>query len=340
MKKIIFQIIIISTVFSCQNESWDFPDNEFTTVYFPYQTPVRTLVLGDYTYDNENDNNLKFLISAHIGGLYENKENQIVDFIVDQSLTENLVTENNDTLELLPAKFYTLNPEDQIIIPQGQFYGGVEVQLNESFLNDSLAYMTHYILPVVITNSSLDSILKGKPNVLNPDRRIPGDWVDLPKDFTLFGIKYINKYHGKYLHRGTSIIKDNNENPYDTIIYRHRYIEQDEIWHLQTTGRDKVTVVGTIRASSGSPGSLMMDIIFKENSDEAIVLNNPASSFSISGTAKFVENGDVWGDQERNTMYLNYIIKVDSEMHFVKDTLVLRDRDVRFETFNPTVINK
>ncbi|MGV8094983.1 MAG: hypothetical protein AB2L24_24275 [Mangrovibacterium sp.] len=57
-------ILFIAGLFSCQNEDWSFPDFDYTTTYFPYQYPVRTLVLGDYYFDNTNDNQHKFLIGG------------------------------------------------------------------------------------------------------------------------------------------------------------------------------------------------------------------------------------------------------------------------------------
>ena len=339
MKKIIYLFIVALGfgMLSCQNEDWEFPDFEYSTVYFPYQYPVRTLVLGDYEYDNENDNNLRFRISAHLGGMYENKHDQSVSYVIDESLAQNLKTVGGDTLKLLPSNYYTISQTDNIIIPKGAFHSGFEVQLTDAFLNDTMAHRTHYILPVRMLESSLDSVLHGKSTVANPDRRIAGDWEVAPKDFTIFGIKYINPYHGKYLHRGVSVISDATNTPVETIVYRQPNVEKDEIWHLRTIGRNKVSVAGSIRASSGSPGSLLMEISFDE-SGNGTVKNSALSQFPITGTAKFVKNGDRWGGKDRNAIHMEYTINVNSNTHSIKDTLVIRDRDVRFETFNPAVV--
>lgn len=338
MKKIsiIVTIALLLGLFSCQNEKWEFPDYDYSTVYFPYQTPVRTLVLGDYLYDNENDNNLKFLISAHLGGMYKNSENQSVDFVIDQNLVNNLATDAGDTLKILPSSYYSIS-SNQIVIPKGQFYAGCEVQLTDAFLNDPKSYKTHYVLPLRITETSLDSILSGMRNVANPDYRIAGNWSVLPKNYTIFGIKFINPYHGKYLYRGQSIIKDAGNNVIETIIYRQKNIERDEIISLKTSGRNKVTIKSVVRATAGSPGELLMDLDFNESTGVCTVTNNPASLFPISGTGKFVKNGDMWGNKERDAIYLNYQILVGTNQHTINDTLVIRDRDVRFESFKPVL---
>ena len=247
MKKISLLLItvLLSGLYSCHNEDREFPDFDYTTVYFPYQTPVRTLVLGNYEYNTslKDDNNLNFIISAHIGGVYENKANQTVDFVINSSLATKLKTSGGDTLEALPSSYYTLNPVSQFVIPAGQFYAGFTVQLTDAFLNDPKAYKTHYVLPCVITSTSLDSILSGKSLIANPDRRIAGNWSVAPRDYTLFGVKYINAFHGKYLTMGRSIRQNLATSvPIDTVIYHKTYVEQDEIWSLKTLSRNKVNI--------------------------------------------------------------------------------------------------
>jgi len=329
--------IMIATAACKKKDNFRFDDYDYTTVYFPYQYPVRTLVLGDYSIDNTNDNNLKFLISARVGGVYENKSEWSVDYKIDESLTLNLGTTLNDTLEILPSKYYTLSPKDRFMIPDKEFYGSVEVQLTDAFLDDSLAIKNHYVLPLRITGSSADSVLSGKPGVENPDSRIAGNWSLIPKDFTLFGIKYVNPYHGKYLHRGKSIIKDNLGTEIDRLVYRQKYIEQDEIWTVQTVNRNKVSVTGVLRATAGSPGNFKIDIAFDSKGD-GVISQSPGSAFPVKGKANFVKEGDEWGNIKRNTVYLDYVVTQGTKTHNITDTIVFRDKDVKFEEFAPKIL--
>jgi hypothetical protein len=274
-----------------------------------------------------------------VGGLYQNKSSWTVGYTVDNSLAAKLATSTNDTLKLLPAAYYTLSPANQFVIPKDKFTGEVTVQLTEAFLDDPQAFKTHYVLPLRITSSSADSVLSGKANAPGADRRIAGAWSVAPKDFTVFGIKFINKYHGKYLHRGKSVINDGAGNPVDTIIYRQRYVEQDEIWALQTAGRNKVTITGVLRASTGSPGNFKMDLNFNNNG-EAVITQTPGSLFNVMGTAKFIKDGDEWGNTKRDAIHLSYQVTQGSNTHVISDTLVLRDKDVRFEEFVPKVLSQ
>lgn len=67
-KKITYMLsmLLTSALFtSCKNGNADFPDYEAgTTVYFAYQHPVRTIVLGDDEYDTTLDKAHKCKILA------------------------------------------------------------------------------------------------------------------------------------------------------------------------------------------------------------------------------------------------------------------------------------
>ena len=84
-------MVVLAVFAACENKDWEFPDFDYTTVYFAYQSPVRTLVLGkDNVFDNSLDNEHKCLIMATMGGVYENKKDITIDVVVDNSLCENL----------------------------------------------------------------------------------------------------------------------------------------------------------------------------------------------------------------------------------------------------------
>ena len=336
--KILLIAMIIGSLFSCGNQDWEFPDFDYTATYFPYQYPVRTLVLGDYVFDNENDNNLKFIISASIGGMYENNADWTVNYVVNEGLVENLLTSSGDTIRILPSEFYTLSPSDQLTIPKGEFNGSIEVQLTEAFLQDPLAVSFNYVIPLEITSSSADSVLRGEPATENPDPRVSGDWAVAPKNFTLFGIKYVNDYHGKYLHRGQAVVKNMTGEEVETIVYSAKYVVDDEIWALKTTGRREVAVDGQLRSTVGSSDSFGMKLTFDENGN-CTITSTEGSLFPVTGTGKYVEDGDEWGNKQRDAIHLNYEVNDGTYVHAFTDTLVFRDKDVRFEEFEPVVVD-
>jgi hypothetical protein len=320
---------------SCTNQDWSFPDFDYTTTYFPYQFPIRTLVLGDYNFDNTDDNELKFMIRARMGGVYKNKENITVTYSVKPSLTDSLYASGVKLIPL-PTNMYTISPTSTFLIPSGKFDGGVEIQLQDAFLDDPLAIGLKYVIPLQMDNSTTDSVLLGYSLNTNPDPRIAGEWITRPKNFTLFGIRFVNEIHGRYLMRGKDIRKDGGGVALDTIAYRNLYVERSEVVSVTTDGRNKVRYSNSVRLKTGSPGVFKMMITF-DASGNGTITNDPTSPYGLTGTAKFVKNADEWGGQKRHTMYLDYVITQGTNFHNCLDTLVFRDKAVAFEEYTPVI---
>jgi len=342
MKKyinIILVLGIMTGIFSCQNSDWEFEDFEYTTSYFPYQTPFRTLILDDtYVFDNSNDLNFRFHVSAAMGGVYENETERIIEFAIDESLVNGLTFGNGDPMMALPQSYYSItNNNNTLIIPKGELSGPIEVQLNqEAFLNDSLTVGMTYVIPVRLVSSSTDSVLRGRPSFENADPRKFDEWEVAPKDFTLFGIKYVNKYHGTYLLRGASEVRNiNTDTLVDEVTYRQNFVVNDEVVDVNTIYRNSVVYSNGLRLSGGSPGTYEFAIAFDSN-DTGTIEETSNSSFPVTGTARWIAGGDTWGGQPRNAIYLDYVVNDGTHLHNIQDTLVFRDKNVVFEEFDYT----
>ena len=330
MKKLIYIPMVIAICIACENQEFDYPDYDYTAVYFPMQYPVRTLVLGEDRVDNSMDQELKFQIGVTIGGLFENRKDWNVEVVLDESLAQGLVNQNGDTLRILPSEYYTLG-SNQLVIPSGDFSGFVDVQLNEIFLSDSLATFSNYVIPLRITDTDADSILSGLPVVEAPNKHLSADWDPsaLPKDFVLFGIKYINLYHGYYLHRGSDVTFDPDNNQIDEKIYHEKYVERDQVVRLITTGKQG-NVTDFVGVNVAGNGKYSMILNFNDNG--GIVIDSTKNSdFKVSGTGRFVEDGDEWGGIKQNVIYLNYTYMDGVNRHEVYDTLVYRNNGVSLE---------
>src|SRR6476620_5998623 len=94
MKRTLFISFVLFTLLTACNKDQAFPDYKYTTVYFAYQSPVRTLVLGEDIYDNTLDNQHKCKIMATMGGVYENKKDITLSVVVDTALTRRLKFES------------------------------------------------------------------------------------------------------------------------------------------------------------------------------------------------------------------------------------------------------
>lgn len=343
MKKLIYLLILSTGILTaCHNQSWDFPDYDYTTVYFPYQYPVRTLVLGEDIYDNTLDNAHKSKIMATMGGVYENTKDRTLKVEVDNSLCLDAHFDSiyGKPVIAMPSEYYSLAADKQIVIPAGSISGGIEVQFTDAFFADSKSVSNTYVIPLKITSvDGIDSILSGKAAVENPDLRVADDWAIAPKNFILYGVKYINPWHGAYLRRGKDDCKGSNGNSaLDTVIvYRKQYVERDQVVKMKTVSMNEVSLTLDTRVR-GSEKNIPFEIrISVDGQGNCTVAQPNDSSYVATGNGKFVNDGDKWGEKPRDVMYLNYSVDFGTSVHTFTDTLVVRDRDVKFENFSMVI---
>lgn len=345
MKKYFLILLVAATVLTACNKDWSFPDYKYSTVYFPYQSPVRTLVLGeDNITDNTLDNQRKFIIMASMGGVYENKKNISLNVEVDNSLAARLKfgTAAGDSVYILPSNYYTLPSTKRITIPSGQFMGGIEVQLTDAFFQDPRSIKNTFVIPMkILSVENADSVLQGRSEKASPDPRKPEDWVITPKNYVLYAIKYVNPYHGVYLRRGVDAVTGNGGNTaLDTnVVYHAQYVEKDEVCNIVTTALDEVSV--SLNAKNKGNVNVPFTMLLKFDNQGNFTIRNPATAttYTVTGTGKMVKKGDMWGNQQRDVLHLNYQVAFGTTTHTLKDTIVIRDRGVKFETFTPFVVN-
>jgi len=349
MKKIIAYILLIAGMISCiDDQEINFPDYLLKAVYFPVQLPIRTLSLGEDRIDNSLDKKLQFDIGVSIGGMYENKKDWTVDFVVDNTLCNNLYIGTSTTPVLaLPKSYYSLVPDSRAIIPSGSFDGKIRVQLTDAFLDDPIAIRGEYVIPLRLTGTSADSILSGKPAeglVRAPDRRINSDWQagKLPKDWVLYGIKYVNPYHGTYLQRGKNI-KYKDGVPVETVVYHQRFVEQDQLVKFTTTAKNKIETSGISNVLSSGNNKYAMELNFNNitgASGDITIAPSAGSIYSVTGTGKYFAKADSkegYSGLILQSMHLNYSYTEGEFTHQVVDTLVFRDRGIVYQELSVVV---
>ena len=206
-KKILyaFTFLLSGMAFTaCENGDQEFDDFEGgTTVYFAYQTPVRTIVLGDDEYDTTLDKQHKCQIQATFGGSYNGSDGS-VQIAVDNSLVNNLTFADGTPVKAMPESYYTLSTTNLAF--NGTFNGKTDVQLTDAFFNDPDAVKNTYVIPVVMTSQSgFDHIftgtLKDGATAVRTDASV---WDVTPKDYVLYCVKFLNKYSGFWLTNGTT----------------------------------------------------------------------------------------------------------------------------------------
>lgn len=327
--------LFLLTLNSCQNQDVEFPDYEYSAVYFAYQYPVRTIVLGEDVYDTSLDNQHKCKIYATMGGVYENKKTIDIDIIVDNTLCTNLFFPNGSNVTALPSDYYTLGASK--ITLDKSLMGAVDVQLTDAFFADPKALTNTYVIPLRMTKvTNADSILSGIPKIANAQRTNSAYWDIQPKDYVLYCVKYINQWHANYLRRGKDVITDGGTT---TTNVRHKeFVEKDEITSLKSASLTSVEYPVTLSVN-GTNTTCTLLLSF-DNQGKCTV-SSKTNGFTATGNGIFVKNGEKksWGNKDRNALYLDYTVDLAGGKKYVtKDTLVVRDRGIKMETFSPSYI--
>ncbi len=320
---------------ACENGDWGFSDYEYSAVYFAYQSPIRTITLGeDESVDNSLDNEHKCQIMATVGGVYDNKADIEIGIRVDNSLCNGYTFDDNgEAMEPLPSSHYTLSG-DKIVIEKGKVLGGVTVNFTDAFFSDPKSVSLNYVIPVVMTGvQNADSILEGKPLSGAPDRLNADDWDVLPKDYVLYAVKYISKYDSHYLRRGVDVYSGAKTG---TEVRHAGYVEKDEtIDGFSTVGLNEVQWERPAKDASGTNVDCKLLLSFDGNDNCTITSNS--EGVTATGSGKFVSKGDKnsWGNVDRDVLYLDYSLDY-ADIHCVtKDTLVVHYRGVKAEWFTP-----
>lgn len=316
---------------SCHNGNNDFPDYEYQTVYFARPTIGRTIELGTATnVDLTLDNQHCFQVKATRGGAYSNNADRVIHYKVDPTLIENVWFSEDwgdKPVEILPDDYYEILDKD-IVIPAGRIEGGVKVKLTDKFFNDPKAIDFNYVLPFVMTSvEGTDSILQGKKAVEDPNRLVASDWTVAPMDYTVYCLRFVNEWNGRYLRRGVDNLTVGGTS---TKIERHKeYIELDEEVTVSTSAFKSVEIPLTTQTDADHRYDYRLRLDFNEQGVCTVASAN--EGVTVTGTGKFLEKSEkkAISGIDRDGLYLDYTVThPDGWNLVVKDTLVMRDRNV------------
>lgn len=230
MKKILAFLILTIFTASCYDDY--VKDYDYNAVYFPFQTNVRTLVVGE---------GMKIQIGVALAGVMDNKVERTIGFEVNNSLvTPAMLTlmktsslsyvkeavKTVNSLVPLPSNYYTLSDNSKMVILPGQHMGSVVLKADSAnFLADAATLTATYAIPLNITSAGADSILQ-------------------PKRYTVIGLKYENMLFGRYWHGGSALV--NRPGKSDTTYTYYTTIPQPDakVWTLETIGPDALSANG------------------------------------------------------------------------------------------------
>ena len=299
----IFLAGIISLGFvACKSGDQEFPDFEKQSVYFSKQYPVRTVELGNDDYvDLTNDNAHKIVIKATMGGAYDNPRDITVNVNADNSLCTGLkFKDSGDDVTPMPSNYYSLSASS-ITIPKGEISAGVEVQLTDDFFADKLSCSRHYVIPLKMTNvTGADEILSDK-------------------DFVLYAVNYVNRYHGVYVR----FASENDEN------------DADEEFKVTTQDLNTALMEYPFKDANGQAHNCVLKLNF---ADGTITTDDP--EFVVSGSVSFVEKDEnyTFGHKHPDTIHLAFSAKnLKAEISETRImNICLKYRGIKSETFEVT----
>lgn len=316
MKKILFILLAITgCVFtSCENQDWEFPDYEYTTVYFGSQTPIRTITFGEDLYDTSLDNQGKCEIIATMGGVYSNNANRTISITVDESIVDDITFEDGSEIKAMPSNYYTLS-SDKIVIPKGKLLGGVTVQLNDEFFDDPDALTGKYVIPVRMTDvQGADSILEGKAKGENPRLAVADDWEVQPKNYVLYAIKYINQYDSWYLRTGTDVYSDAR----GTVERKYDYIEYaEQVQSISTMSMTDLLWNYNLKDAEGVARECKLQLAF--DATGACTISSLTDGITATGSGQYSVLGEKnsWGGEDRDVLNLNYTIDWPKQVYYI-----------------------
>lgn len=351
---------------SCQSGDVEFPDYEKgTTVYFPYQYPVRTIALGDEEYDTSMDQAHKCQILATFGGSYKGS-NGMVQVQVDNSLVQGLTFADGTPVKAMPESYYKLATTTFNF--GGTYNGGTEVQLTDAFFADPDAVKNTYVIPVVMTQQTgFGQILTGEVAMegATPARTDAGAWKVKPMDYTLYCVKYQNKYTGYWLAEGQDKITD--ETGIHTVDRKSKTVETRPVVQLKTKSMNSCVLTVSYqfdymelvleKKPDGTEEwvekmlthTISADLLVTFDGSENATITSLTEGVTASGTGKWVDNGakKAWNNKDRDLLDLSYSVDFGGNygIHKVNlaasttDNLIWQRSGIKVEEFSP-IYNK
>ncbi|HEX2935190.1 MAG TPA: DUF1735 domain-containing protein [Bacteroidales bacterium] len=305
-KRILYLVLAVALILtSCYDDY--IHDYNYTSVYFPYQTDVRTFVVGE---------GMTINVGVVLGGTIDNDKDRVINYLFDNSLITPAVlsgmknnslpyikqaTASVSTLLPLPSNYFTISDNSKMVIKAGMHAGSVTIKVDSlQFLSDPATLNATYALPFLITAADADSIITAKK-------------------YAIIGVKYENMLFGNYWHGGVTIVKDAAGNNIDTIIYRTTIPSpESKIWSLTTTSPNTLI-------TNGYSDKTNSKMVLALDGNNITITPNAGSSVAISGEGQSTFNRSKLLQDRK--LYLNYQYSDGAgNTYHAKDTLIFRNR--------------
>jgi hypothetical protein len=307
MKKFLAFIVVSIAMVACYPDY--ILDYNYSGIYFPYQTDVRTFVVGE---------GMKIEVGAALGGVMENTKDRNVSFILDGTLVtpERLnifKTAANGYIkdpvatvtafQQLPASYYTISSANTMVIKAGQHMGSVVIRPDSAkFLGDPATKMATYVLPFKITTADADTIIE-------------------PRRYAVIGLRYDNMLFGKYWHGGAAIV--NRPAKADSTIKYYTAVPMPEpkVWTLTTNSPNSLNAPGFLDQVTGKP-----EMLLTLTGNDITVSSVPGSNFVITPDGASVFNRPKLLQDRKIYLKYKYTDPATNFTYHCTDTLTFRNR--------------
>ncbi|WP_044212066.1 DUF1735 domain-containing protein [Flammeovirga sp. OC4] len=300
MRKLLYTFIAaLFLLTSCESYNNYLNDYDYSTVYFPYQKPVRTVIAGE---------GLQFKMGVVLGGKRENNRTEVVSYTIDSTLLE------GTAFELLPSEYYTLSNDNEMWIQEGEFNGLIDVVLDSAqFLQDPNALIRNYALPIRILTSTTDSVLTGDET----------KGVEA-MDYMIPVIKYIHTLDAVWYHHGVDSVFNTTGGLEEVTVNSNQDMVNNTTWNLSTVGATEVI-------SNGLSGIRFTSRLHMNMDFESGIIDVTSASDSEIQDVENIASRYVKEDQR---VYLKYKYELDNQTHIVTDTLTFRNKELSLELWD------
>ncbi len=299
MKKILMLFSLIILLTSCYDDYVKDFDKSF--VYLPFQTNVRTFVVGE---------GMKVEVGAVLGGVIENKQDRVVNYVIDNSVITPAVYEllTKDTrdyvknnlwtgLSGLQTGNYTLSDSKVMVIKKGQHSGTVVVRPDSAkFLADVENLKAKYALGFVITSCA------------------DVDTMNSTKNTAVIAFRYENMLFGNWYRSGAALSNG------QTTSYRAKISQSNADLGILTTVAPLKLYYNHYGIPANSGGMFLT--LNKDNTISISSEATAATQITQDGDCKY-NNAKKLQDRK---IFLSYKYIANGVTVQCKDTLAFRDR--------------
>jgi len=299
MKKFLMLFSLVVLLSSCYDDYVQDFDKSF--VYLPYQTNVRTFVVGE---------GMKVEVGVVLGGVLDNRKQRVVNYSIDNSIITPQVYESmtNDprdyvknnvwtSLSGLSAGDYTLSDSKVMVIKKGAHNGTIVIRPDSAkFLADVENLKAKHALGFVITSCT------------------DVDTINMAKNTAVIAFRYENMLFGNWFRSGVATANG------QTSAYRAKINQSNDDLGILTT----VAPLKLYYNHYGVPtnkGGMYLTL----NKDHSITISNDAEALP-----QIIQDGECKYNSAKKLqdrkIFLSYKYIDNGVTVQCKDTLAFRDR--------------